>query len=112
MVNVRGTNSNGTSTSISFTWHVVAMPAPLPCQGSNCCFPPHLDSNGKPMRWDWQIQVDATHPLRQRTGSAAVDMYDIDGFNPTASTVGVIKTTWVANTYPHPHVTCYLDLGT
>ena len=111
-VYVRGTNSNGTSTPISFTWNVVMMPTPIPCQGSNCWSPPHLDSTGKPIRWDWQIQVDATHPLTQRTGSAAVDMYDIDGFNTAASTVGTIKTTWAANTYPHPHVTCYLDLGT
>lgn len=111
-VSVRGTNSNGTSTPVLFTWSVVAMPGPIPCQGSNCWYPPHLDSAGKPMRWDWQIQVDANHPLTQRTGSAAVDMYDIDGFNTTASTVSTIKTTWVANTYAHPHVTCYLDLGT
>ena len=111
-LSVRGTNNNGTSTPISFTWSVVALPAPIPCQGGNCWFPPHLDSQGKPMRWDWQIQVDPSHPLTQRTGSAAVDMYDIDGFNTTASTVNTIKTTWVANTYAHPHVTCYLDLGT
>jgi hypothetical protein len=111
MIRVQGANSNGTST-ISFAWNVVRMPAPIPCQGSNCWSPPHFDLTGKPMRWDWQIQVDATHPLTQRTGAAAVDMYDIDGFTTTASTVSTIKSTWVANTYRHPHVTCYLDLGT
>lgn len=111
-VNVRGSNSNGTSAPISFSWNVVAMPAAVPCLGSSCWHPPHLDSTSKPLRWDWQIQVDAAHPLTERTGTAAVDMYDIDGFNTAASSVSTIKTTWVANTYPHPHVTCYLDLGT
>jgi hypothetical protein len=108
---IRGSNSNGTSAPISFTWNVVAMPAAIGCQGSSCWHPPHLDSTGLPMRWDWQIQVDATHPLTQRTGAAAVDMYDIDGFNTTAATVNTIKSSWVANTYAHPRVTCYLDLG-
>lgn len=112
MMSVRGTNGNGTSTPISFAWNVVRMPAPISCQGSNCWSPPHFDSTGKPMRWDWQIQVDATHPLTQRTGAAAVDMYDIDGFTTAAAAVSMIKSTWVANTYRHPHVTCYLDLGT
>ena len=39
-------------------WQVVPMPAPEPCvapPSGACWYPPHLDSTGHPMRWDWQI---------------------------------------------------------
>ncbi len=50
-----------------------------------CWYPPHLNSAGKPMRWDWQI--GRVTPL-QRTGRRAVDIYDIDGFLTTRAEVG------------------------
>ena len=52
--------------------------------GQACWYPPHLNSRGKPMRWDWQI--GRVTPL-QRTGARAVDIYDIDGFLTTAAQV-------------------------
>ena len=60
------------------------------------------------MRWDWQI--GRVTPL-QRTGAAAVDIYDIDGFLTTKAEVTAIKTTWQAATLPHPRTVCYLDLA-
>jgi hypothetical protein len=92
---------------LSFRWRVVPLPAPRPCQGS-CWYPPHLNSAGKPMRWDWQI--GRTFPL-QRTGRRAVDFYDIDGFLTTRAQVRRIKTTWQASTLAHPRTACYLDLA-
>ena len=94
-----------------FAWHVVPMPAPLPCRaapGRHCWYPPHLDSTGHPMRWDWQI--GRVTPL-QRTGARAVDIYDIDGFLTTAAEVRAIHTRWQAATLPHPKAVCYLDLA-
>jgi hypothetical protein len=60
------------------------------------------------MRWDWQI--GRVTPL-ERTGSGAVDMYDIDGFLTTTAEVNQIHTTWQAATLPHPKAICYLDLA-
>ncbi len=99
------------ATTARFAWRVVPMPAPLPCRaapGQACWYPPHLDSTGHPMRWDWQI--GRVTPL-QRTGAHAVDIYDIDGFLTTAAEVRAIHTRWQAATLPHPKAICYLDLA-
>src|SRR5712691_453840 len=48
--------------------------------GHDCWLPPHLNSAGKPLRWDWQI--GRVTPL-ERTGKHAVDLYDIEGFLTT-----------------------------
>jgi hypothetical protein len=92
---------------ISFGWRVVRLPAALSCQGT-CWFPPHLNRAGHPMRWDWQI--GRTFP-RQRTGSRAVDIYDIDGFLTTGRQIHAIHSSWQAATLAHPKAVCYLDLA-
>jgi hypothetical protein len=51
-VAVRTANRYGLTT-IHFRWRVVPLPAPVACQpapGRRCWYPPHLASNGKPMR--------------------------------------------------------------
>jgi len=109
-VRVRVSNSAGKRV-IAFSWYVDPMPAPVPCIASSsnqCWYPPHLDSTGHPMRWDWQIGL--TTPL-QRTGSSAVDIYDIDGFLTTPAEVRAIHTRWQAATLPHPKTVCYIDLA-
>jgi Glycoside-hydrolase family GH114 len=109
-VRVRVSNAAGSRRN-AFSWQVVPMPAPLSCVSRTthtCWFPPHLDSTGHPMRWDWQIGL--TTPL-QRTGSSAVDIYDIDGFLTTPAQVHAIHTGWLAATLPHPKAICYLDLA-
>lgn len=109
-VSVRTADRAG-ATTLTFRWLVVALPSPLACvrqPGHDCWLPPHLNSAGKPMRWDWQI--GRTTPL-ERTGIHAVDMYDIDGFLTTAAQVHTIKTKWQAATLPHPRTVCYLDLA-
>lgn len=109
-VRVRVSNGAGSRT-ISFSWRVKPMPAPLSCVSQaqhTCWFPPHLDRTGHPMRWDWQIGL--TTPL-QRTGPSAVDIYDVDGFLTTPAEVQAIHTTWQAATLPHPKAICYLDLA-
>jgi hypothetical protein len=103
---VRATNSAGRTTR-RFAWRVTALPPPVACQGA-CWAPPHLDSTGHPMRWDWQIGRVA--PL-QRTGNRAVDIYDIDGFLTTRAELLALHTTWQASTLPHPRAACYLDLA-
>ncbi len=103
---VRASNSAGRTTR-RFGWRVVPLPAPVACQGA-CWAPPHLDSTGHPMRWDWQIGRVA--PL-ERTGARAVDLYDIDGFLTTRAQVRALHTTWQASTLPHPRAACYLDLA-
>ncbi|HSD01358.1 MAG TPA: endo alpha-1,4 polygalactosaminidase, partial [Gaiellales bacterium] len=103
---VRAANAAGQTTR-RFAWRVVPLPAPVACQGT-CWAPPHLDSTGHPMRWDWQIGRVA--PL-QRTGARAVDIYDIDGFLTTRAEVRALHTTWQASTLPHPRAACYLDLA-
>ena len=103
---VRASNAAG-STTRRFAWRVVPLPAPVPCKGS-CWAPPHLDTTGHPMRWDWQIGRVA--PL-QRTGARAVDLYDVDGFLTTRAEVRALHTTWQASTLPHPRAACYLDLA-
>ena len=105
-ITVRASNSAGTTTR-RFAWRVVPLPAPVACQGT-CWAPPHLDSTGHPMRWDWQIGRVA--PL-ERTGAGAVDLYDIDGFLTTRAQVRALHTTWQASTLPHPRAACYLDLA-
>jgi Glycoside-hydrolase family GH114 len=109
-VSVRTANRAG-STEIRFGWRVVPLPAPLACQpraGQPCWYPPHLASNHRPMRWDWQI--GRTTPLK-RTGRRAVDIYDIDGFLTTRAEVHAIQTRWPASTLAHPKTVCYLDLA-
>jgi Glycoside-hydrolase family GH114 len=109
-VQVRTADASGTST-VGFRWRVVPMPAPVACRprpGQACWYPPHLNSRGKPMRWDWQI--GRVTPL-QRTGARAVDIYDVDGFLTTAAEVHAIHASWQAATLPHPKLICYLDLA-
>jgi Glycoside-hydrolase family GH114 len=109
-VEVRTANSAGSATA-AFRWRVVPMPRPVPCRprhGRACWYPPHLNSRGKPMRWDWQI--GRVRPL-QRTGARAVDIYDIDGFLTTRAEVRRIHRTWQAATLPHPRLICYIDLA-
>jgi Glycoside-hydrolase family GH114 len=109
-VSVRTANRAG-STQIRFGWRVVPLPAPLACQpraGQPCWYPPHLASNHRPMRWDWQI--GRTTPLK-RTGKRAVDIYDIDGFLTTRAEVHAIQARWPASTLAHPKTVCYLDLA-
>jgi hypothetical protein len=109
-VDVRTANSAG-ATDISFSWRVVPLPAPLPCvprPDQACWYPPHLNSLGQPMRWDWQIGLVTP---QEKTGASAVDLYDIDGFLTTASEVSTIHQTWTAATLPHPKAVCYLDVA-
>ncbi|HET7014670.1 MAG TPA: hypothetical protein VFI65_12215, partial [Streptosporangiaceae bacterium] len=79
-VSVRTVDRGGASI-LRFRWRVTALPKPVPC---HCWLPPHLNSKGKPMRWDWQI--GRATPL-ERTGKQAVDLYDIDGFLTTKAQV-------------------------
>ena len=109
-VSVRTSDRAG-ATTLTFRWKGVPLPAPVKCvrrAGHDCWMPPHLNSAGKPMRWDWQI--GRVTPL-ERKGASAVDLYDIDGFLTTAAEVHAIKTTWTAATLPHPRTVCYLDLA-
>jgi hypothetical protein len=109
-VAVRTANRAG-ATVVRFSWRVTPLPAPAACQSSEsdgCWYPQHLDAKGQPMSWDWQI--GRVTPL-QRTGSSAVDMYDLDGFLTTKSEVSAIETTWQAATLAHPKTICYLDLA-
>ncbi len=109
LVTVRTAN-RASATEATFGWRVVPMPAPAPCRASrgSCWYPPHLAANHRPMRWDWQI--GRVTPL-QRTGTRAVDIYDIDGFLTTTAQVHAIHTSWPASTLPHPRAVCYLDLA-
>jgi hypothetical protein len=109
-VAVRTANRAGATTR-TFRWRVVPLPAPRPCRrpaGRSCWYPPHLNSRGRPMRWDWQIGL--TTPL-QRTGARAVDIYDVDGFLTTRGEIRAIHTRWQASTLAHPKAVCYLDLA-
>jgi Glycoside-hydrolase family GH114 len=109
-VQVRNTNAAG-STTVRFSWRVVPMPRPVACRpwhGRPCWYPPHLNSAGKPMRWDWQI--GRVTPL-ERTGKRAVDIYDVDGFLTTGAEVRTIHRHWQAATLPHPKLICYLDMA-
>jgi hypothetical protein len=110
-VTVRTANRAG-ATTVRFAWRVIPPPAPVSCRASSqdggCWYPQHLDATGQPMSWDWQI--GRVTPL-QRTGAAAVDMYDLDGFLTTRAEVTAIKTTWQAATLAHPKTICYLDLA-
>jgi hypothetical protein len=107
---VRTANRAGTTT-LRFSWRVIPMPAPVACTGwwgHPCWYPPHLNSAGKPMRWDWQI--GRVVPL-QRTGARAVDIYDVDGFLTTPAQVRQIHRHWQAATLAHPKLICYIDLA-
>jgi hypothetical protein len=109
-VTVRTANRAG-HTILRFRWRVTPLPAPVPCTrpgGRACWYPPHLDSAGHPMRWDWQI--GRVTPL-QRTGARAVDIYDIDGFLTTRAEISQIHHSWQASTLAHPKAVCYLDLA-
>jgi hypothetical protein len=105
-VDVKLANGAGWLTR-SFGWRVGALPAPAVC-AAPCWAPPHLDSTGHPMRWDWQI--GRVTPL-QRTGARAVDIYDVDGFLTTPAEIDAIHTVWQAATLPHPRAVCYIDLA-
>jgi hypothetical protein len=98
------------STRISYRWRVMPIPRPAGCQQARhrCWYPPHLAANGHPMRWDWQI--GRVSPL-QRTGSRAVDIYDVDGFLTTRAEVAAIHRAWRAATLRHPRAICYLDMA-
>jgi Glycoside-hydrolase family GH114 len=98
-VDVRASNAAGATTT-SYSWRVVATQGPVAC--SNCFHPPHLDSTGQPMSWDWQLQG----ALVFRT----VDMFDIDGTVNTASDVAKIHSR-PGRTLPHEKAICYLSLG-
>ena len=109
-VAVRTANRAG-STMLRFRWQVVRLPAPARCtrpHGRACWYPPHLDSAGRPMRWDWQI--GRVTPL-QRKRARAVDIYDIDGFLTTRAEIRQIHDRWQASTLAHPKAVCYLDLA-
>jgi Glycoside-hydrolase family GH114 len=115
-VAVRTSNAAGT-TVIGYSWEVQPMPAAVACQPRQgwsrhhraaCWYPPHLNSAGKPMRWDWQI--GRVTPL-ERTGKRAVDIYDVDGFLTTRAEVSRIHAHWQAATLAHPKLICYLDLA-
>ena len=109
-VRVRTANLAGATTA-GFSWRVVPLPAPVACVSSArhpCWYPPHLNADHRPMRWDWQI--GRTTPL-QRTGRRAVDIYDIDGFLTTPAEVHTITSRWQASTLAHPRTVCYLDLA-
>jgi hypothetical protein len=109
-VGVRTANRAG-ATILRFRWQVVPLPAPVRCtrpHGRPCWYPPHLDSTGHPMRWDWQI---GRVTPRQRTGARAVDIYDIDGFLTTRAEVRQVHDRWQAKTLAHPRAVCYLDLA-
>jgi len=95
------------ATTIRFSWRVTPVPAAAACRGG-CWYPQHLAADGQPMSWDWQI--GRVTPL-ERTGAAAVDLYDLDGFLTTRAEVTAVKTTWQAATLPHPKAACYLDLA-
>ena len=101
------TSDSAGQSRLGFTWRVMPLPAPVTCRGT-CWYPPHLDKNGHPMRWDWQI--GRTFPLK-RAGRRAVDIYDIDGFLTTKGQVHRIRTSWPAATLAHPRTVCYLDLA-
>jgi Glycoside-hydrolase family GH114 len=109
-VQIRTSDSAG-STIVGFGWRVTPMTAPVACSArprGTCWYPPHLNSRGKPTRWDWQI--GRVTPL-ERTGARAVDVYDVDGFLTTAGQVHAIHTTWQAATLPHPKLICYIDMA-
>ena len=100
-VSIRAQNRAGATTR-TYGWRVVPLPAPAACvarESQPCWYPPHLDSTGQPMRWDWQI--GRVTPL-QRTGADAVDIYDIDGFLTTPAEIDNIHTAWQASTLAHP----------
>lgn len=98
-VRVRVSNNAGTRVT-SYSWKVVALPAPMPCR--SCFRPPHLDSTGHPMTWDWQLQG---HLVFRR-----VDIFDIDGFDHPASLVREIHERR-GRTLAHERAICYLSLG-
>jgi hypothetical protein len=109
-LHVRVANGAGAGT-IHHAWTVIPMPAPQACihrAHRACWYPPHLDSTNHPMRWDWQIGLNAP---RQRTGARSVDLYDVDGFLTTAAQIRAIHRTWEAATLAHPRTICYLDLA-
>ncbi|MGN6795337.1 MAG: endo alpha-1,4 polygalactosaminidase [Streptosporangiaceae bacterium] len=101
------TSGHAGRSRLSFSWRVLPLPAALKCRGT-CWYPPHLNKNSRPMRWDWQI--GRTFPLK-RTGRRAVDIYDIDGFLTTKGQIHRIRTSWPAATLVYPRTVCYLDLA-
>lgn len=98
-VTVRASNDAGTRTT-SYSWTVVPLPAPRPC--ASCFKPPHLDSTGHPMSWDWQLQG--------RLVVRKADMLDVDGFETPATTIREIHRR-AGLTLPHERAICYLSLG-
>ncbi len=91
------------STTTTFRWRVVPLPAPTPCP--TCFHPPAVAADGQPLTWDWQLS-DANRSLVLRH----VDMIDIDGFDNSSATVARIHARQ-GLTLPSEKVICYLDLG-
>lgn len=98
-VRVRVSNAAGTQVT-SYSWKVVPLPPPTPCR--SCFKPPHLDSTGHPMSWDWQLQG--------RLVFRKVDMFDIDGFEDSARVVQEIHRRR-GRTLSRERAVCYLSLG-
>ena len=68
-----------------------APPAPVACTG---CWHPALNTS-----WNWVLSVVPTAPFR------AVAMYDVDGFDNTATNVAALHAAGIK-------VVCYLSAGT
>lgn len=98
-VTVRVSNAAGRRTT-SYAWTVARLAAPTPC--TSCFRPPHLDSTGHPMSWDWQLQG--------RLVFRRVDMFDVDGFETSARVVAKIHRR-AGPTLAHERAICYLSLG-
>ncbi len=92
-IRVRASNHAGANTT-SFSWKVVPLPAPVAC---GACFTPH-----PLLTWDWQLQG--------RLAFRKVDMFDVDGFDTSASTVAKIHGR-PGQALPHERAVCYLSLG-
>src|SRR5205085_5542563 len=99
---VRARNAAGARTTV-LSWQVVALPAPAGC--SSCFHPPHLDSAGNPMTWDWQLSVSGANLVYRD-----VDLLDVDGFDNPASVVAAIHAR-PGKTLVAEKAICYLSLG-
>jgi hypothetical protein len=101
-ITVKAGNSAG-STTTTFQWTVAAPAPPQPC--ASCFQPPHLDSAGIPMTWDWQLSNSGPNLVYR-----SVDMFDIDGFNNDANVVAGIHAR-PGRTLSQEKAICYLSLG-
>jgi hypothetical protein len=101
-LHVKATNGAGANVT-TFRWSVVAPAPPVGC--TSCFHPPHLDTAGQPMTWDWQLS-NAGSSLIFRP----VDLFDIDGFNNLTNIVATIHGR-AGRTLPHEKAICYISLG-